>query len=545
MAHSDEPRMASGSHWVESMNIARLHRIDPDDPRWSPPPIRIPDVFMSTRKGQTPIQRIQGRLVAFDWTVDGITETLRPQEPYAPDLELIATGDADTVRFEIHTPVPPRWITASRVFDLGASDPQDFDSIAAWRPFGNSKPEDLDLIRVESGDTRIHWRLDVPLVTTRELSHITIQAHWLERPTGLDPERMAVWVMGLSGDPNGQTQTERIEIRDRKRDERGTKPPPVGDGGPIRWNPYVDRNDPDEKAAEMMRSPLGRALVTIAAESGMTAEELTAPETSVWLCAAASDDVEVWRGDRDQILAHLDREAKNHEAFLHQMLAQPSTSWWFAPMDREEQIWISEDGSPPSEDSLITPSEPSTRWERYALKPVGGLFTSTMTEGISPMLAVIDLGVGDLRPAFGEPPYRMWRMEVDPSARIFEIHGPNDWHRLCVEYPAEGNSGRAAGNEPDFSRDPGKLVPDWSQVAREWDAVHLSFGGYLTSEQVRIESEHGWTYHWAWDHERTLWLRWMFSGYERLADYREGNSVMPDFNSRLFFAAMNAAELSR
>ena len=306
----------------------------------------------------------------------------------------------------------------------------------------------------------------------------------------------------------------------------------------------LERIDPEEKAAAMMRSPLGRAVATIAAGSGMSARELAVPETSIWLCVEASDDIEVWNAVRDKIHVFLEHEAPKHKGFLREILAQSSVSWWFEPMDKERQVWVSRDESPPSEDSLITPSEPPTRWERYALKPTGGLFTSTQVGSISPMAAAIDFGVGDFRPWYGQPPYAVWRLDVDESARIFEIHGPNDWHRLCVEYPAEGNSGRHAGNEPDFSRDACRLVPDWSKVARDWDAVHLSFGGYLTSEQVRVESEHGWTYHWAWDQEGTLWLRWMFSGYERLEDYRRDESELPDFNYRLSFDALKAAELS-
>lgn len=526
------------------MNIARLQRIDPSDPRWAPSPSRPPDVFISTRKGQTPIQRTQGRLIAFDWMIDSEVQTLRPKEPFdVSSIQALDAEGADTIRFEIHSSASPVSMTVTRVFDLGADNPNDFESIAELLSPEQSEPDGLELRHVESDDA-LYWCLDVPVAATQEASQVSFQAFWSGTPMRLAQEYMAVWVVGLSGDPNGQTQAERIEIRDRKRDESGIKPPPVGDGGPIRWDRHVDRSNLDEKAAAIMRSPLGRAFATIAANSGMSAKELTAPETSIWLCTEASDDVEVWRADRDQILAYLDREAQDHQAFLRRMLAQPSTSWWFELMNRERQVWVSEDGSPPSEDSLITPSEPPTRWERYALKPVGGLFTSTMIGRVSPMLAAIALGVGDLRLGFGQPPYAIWRMEVDPSARIFEIHSPNDWHDLCVSYPAEGNSGRHAGNEPDFSRDPRRLVPGWSKVARDWDAVHLSFGGYLTSEQVRVESEHGWTYHWAWDHEATLWLRWMFTGCERLSDYREGDSPMPDFDFRLFFAVMDAAELS-
>ena len=511
------------------MHYARLQRVDPDDPRWRPPPNLPPTVSISMERDSSEMQSLPGMLFAYDWTVDGRVETLRPDDPFdTSSIEVLNAEGANKLRFEIHSQASPVSITVTRVFDLGADNPNDFDSIAERLSPGRSEPDGLDLMYVESDD-RPRWRLDVPLVATQEPSHITIQAMWSDTPIGLDPCHMASWLVGLSGDPNGQTQADRIEMRDRRRDESGPQRPAVGDGGPIRWSPGIDMGDLDEKVSAAMMSPVGRALATIAAGSGLSAEELASPETSVWLCSEASNEIEVWNSGRDEILAYLERESPKHEGFLREILAQPSTAWWFEPLVRERQIWVSKDGSPPSIDSLITPSEPPTRWERYAHKPVGGLFTSTLIGNISSMLVAIDLGVGDLRPAFGQPPYAIWRMDVDESARVFEIDGSDAWHRLCVDYPAEGNSGR---NEPDFSRDPGKLVPDWSKVARDWDAVHMSFGGYLTSDQVRVESESGWTYHWAWDCEQTLWLRWMFTGYERLEDYREGDSAWPEFKRR-------------
>ena len=526
------------------MYTGMLQRFDPDDPRWGAAPSRPPEVVISAERESLKARRLSCALVSYDWVVDGGTESARPDEPFdTSDVEVLDVEGADTIRFEIHSSASPVSITVTRLFDLDADNPEDFESVAHLLSPGQPEPDGLELRRVESeGDP--HWRLDVQIVPVQEASHVSLQAFWSDTPMRLALEYMAAWIAGLSGDPSGQSRAERIELRDKRRDESGTHRPVVGDGGPIRWTPLIDTADLDEKVSAMMRSPLGRAMATIAAGSGMSAREMAVPETSVWLCVEASDSIEVWRADRDEILAFLELDASKHEAFLQEILSQPSASWWFEPLTRDRQVWVSKDGKPPSEDSLVTPSEPPTRWERYALKPEGWLFTSTQIGDISPMAAAIDYGVGDLRVGGEKPPYAVWRMEVDESARIFEIHGPNDWHRLCVEYPAEGNSGCAAGNEPDFSLDPGKLVPNWSLVARDWDAVHLSFGGYLTSEQVRVESDKGWTYHWAWNHEKTLWLRWMFIGYERLEDYNGGDSVRPYFNYKLFFAAMNAAELS-
>ena len=316
---------------------------------------------------------------------------------------------------------------------------------------------------------------------------------------------------------------------------------PVGDGGPIRWNPAAGGNSPDERASEMMVSPAGRAFAVIAAHSGLGVAELAAPNAAVWLGAEVSGETEVWSATRDETLAYLGREAHGHADILRRILALPAAAWWFEPLRRDSQTWVSHDGSPPSEGEFVAPTAPLTHWERYAQKSAGGIYTSTMYGDISPMLAAIGYGAGDLRPAFEKPPYAVWRMDVDDSARIYEIDGAHAWHRLCVEYPAEGNVGGRAGNEPDFSRDPRKLVPNWPAVAGDWDAVHLSFGGYLAAEQVRVESDAGWTYHWAWDCESTLWLRWKFTGCERMED-RSPEASLPDFGGERLWSLVRAAE---
>lgn len=101
-------------------------------------------------------------------------------------------------------------------------------------------------------------------------------------------------------------------------------------------------------------------------------------------------------------------------------------------------------------------------------------------------------------------PLVQYELEVSPEARIFEVDVPSAWHRLCTRYPEQGEDGQ--------------LVPDWPAVAREWDAVHLTLGGLLTSEQVRVETPQGWSEHRFWNAEQTVWLRWCFTNFTRLAD---------------------------
>ena len=98
-------------------------------------------------------------------------------------------------------------------------------------------------------------------------------------------------------------------------------------------------------------------------------------------------------------------------------------------------------------------------------------------------------------------------MRIPPSVRVFEVHGPEDWNRLCVRYPAKGTK--------DGPPDPEWLVPDWAAAAEEWDGVHVSLGGLLTTEQVRYESTGGVSMLLFTASELTYWLRGFPSALEK------------------------------
>ena len=50
------------------------------------------------------------------------------------------------------------------------------------------------------------------------------------------------------------------------------------------------------------------------------------------------------------------------------------------------------------------------------------------------------------------------------------------------------------------------LVPDWRRLAEDYDGVHLTFAGLLTTPFVPETSESGTTMLWTWDAEITEWL---------------------------------------
>jgi hypothetical protein len=124
-------------------------------------------------------------------------------------------------------------------------------------------------------------------------------------------------------------------------------------------------------------------------------------------------------------------------------------------------------------------------------------------------------------------PVSRWRLPVRPGARIVEIHRPEDWAALvkrfatqarpnqeCWELP--GGQPQADGLAALLSLQGQRaarasirhhLVPDWNRVAAEYDGVHLSWAGFLTSEGCVTDLADGdVTMLRYWFSERTHWL---------------------------------------
>jgi hypothetical protein len=127
-------------------------------------------------------------------------------------------------------------------------------------------------------------------------------------------------------------------------------------------------------------------------------------------------------------------------------------------------------------------------------------------------------------------PVSRWALPVSPAARVWHIHRPADWVELVDAYPRPATTayGWELPGQNQHRTDvqalmdiPGQrgvrasvlrhLVPDWPAVARDYDGVHLSWAGYLTTEGFIADLADGATtmlrY---WFSERTLWLADVF-----------------------------------
>jgi hypothetical protein len=126
---------------------------------------------------------------------------------------------------------------------------------------------------------------------------------------------------------------------------------------------------------------------------------------------------------------------------------------------------------------------------------------------------------------------------VRAGARTFEILTPGDWARLVRTYPYPGSTVGSRREHtswsiayPDTGRIPvvrrlasvdgqratvvapaGHRQPDWRAVALDYDGVHLTWAGFLTTEGFVAVDDAGMVsllrY---WLSERTLWLHDVF-----------------------------------
>ncbi len=273
--------------------------------------------------------------------------------------------------------------------------------------------------------------------------------------------------------------------------------------------------DANARAEQLLNSLVGCAFLTLLDESGLAPSDVADPavalQAAVWSC----DYVDKWDRDYETISRLVMEIAKDKPDLARKLFEHPATAWWFGDVNLDAQAWLSIHGTPdrfiygipPNVSEWRRPQNPSGPWERYAQKPLGGQSTSTLyAPFFTSELVAREERVGDYRCEF---PLAWWSMRILEDVRIFEVHGPSDWHKLCVTYPARGT-------EDD------RLVPNWGAIAEEWDGVHLSLGGLLTTEQNRFESAAGWSMLDFWHAEQTYWLRSIDVEVERQPDFERG-----------------------
>lgn len=99
------------------------------------------------------------------------------------------------------------------------------------------------------------------------------------------------------------------------------------------------------------------------------------------------------------------------------------------------------------------------------------------------------------------------RVAAPAGARVYEIDGPDAWAALCRTYPLEVTEQKRHDWYSTTGRDGRWVVPDWSAVAVDHDAVHLTAAAYLTSAGTAVPVDDGVASVIAgWNPDETYWL---------------------------------------
>ena len=223
-----------------------------------------------------------------------------------------------------------------------------------------------------------------------------------------------------------------------------------------------------------------------------------------------------WIGDAPAKIAAAYRQAEQR-ASIAEAVAERFANQLGAPLERTAQQWWT-DGNPGVE--TLAPV-----FQRFDDVYGAGEFTwAGLWTATDPPPEVLLQMVGAWEIETG--PVERWWFPVRPEARVFEIHRPADWAQLVTTYPhpAKPHPGwelpgvnqhrhliaplLTASEQRAARTSVGRhLVPDWRSVAADYDAIHLSWAGFITAEGCIIDLDDGdiamLRY---WFSERTLWL---------------------------------------
>lgn len=129
------------------------------------------------------------------------------------------------------------------------------------------------------------------------------------------------------------------------------------------------------------------------------------------------------------------------------------------------------------------------------------------------------------------------RLPVNMGARVYELHRPEDWNNLIRAHPFVATTTHGSWELPGPNQSlkstglldiphqkaavtelTTHLLPDWQRVAKSFDAIHLSWAGFITMEgYVKSADEGTVTMLRSWGSERTHWLADCFKEPEPLS----------------------------
>ena len=214
------------------------------------------------------------------------------------------------------------------------------------------------------------------------------------------------------------------------------------------------------------------------------------------------------------------------EPVARQVADSDGARWWWSPLAADDQRHVRFTDET-STDPLMLGSTAArlARWKSNALaaesraasRPSAasanytGEWWSTPAHAnlVSTTRGLTGLGAVELR--LIEDSLGWSRADVSPlrplaTSQIFEITAPAAYTELVRRYPLDVSLSRRHDWWHTTGRDGSWVVPDWQAVASDFDAVHLTVAGYLTTAGRALPVGDSATVLAGWGPDATYWL---------------------------------------
>jgi hypothetical protein len=203
----------------------------------------------------------------------------------------------------------------------------------------------------------------------------------------------------------------------------------------------------------------------------------------------------------------------------------PATKWWTSPIELADQhvvAWV-DPGVPETSftgaaarlddwhaDLVAHERDTQDHSDDPAAGPGGAWWSTPNTAGTPTTTRALEsgqpIGIRLVEDELGWDGALSSAVRVDPGARVYEVTGAAAWAGLVDRYPL----GVTRARRPDWYRATGRdstwLIPDFRAVSADYDGVHLTGLGYLTTAGRAIPVQGGHTVLAGWNPDQTWWL---------------------------------------
>ena len=187
--------------------------------------------------------------------------------------------------------------------------------------------------------------------------------------------------------------------------------------------------------------------------------------------------------DRKRVIESIQYDADD---LLRALRSNTSTSWWWETRDLEFLRIVETKGDPPqSAEPRVVGNMRGAWWCEPNFWNRNGIVSAELSQSLPDNGGPVRLWCQD-ESAQPFNPLSTSPVSLE-SLRLYVINSPQDWRSLVKRYPRKFVI-RGDSSDSFWFRTTGiEIQPDWTQVAKDYDGIHLTIGGYVTTAYVSME----------------------------------------------------------